>query len=110
MMGRVVRYIRLDPDKCIGDDDGLGWSVFDEALAEANEMYRRRMHNIFCDNCHSHVATALQIARYQSLSHWNMVMLALWVFVAGRYVSVTGFLYHWVPFLLIAFGYFLIST
>lgn len=34
-------------------------SLWDRSIQEANEVYRGRMHNIFCDNCHSHVANAL---------------------------------------------------
>ncbi|KAL7572262.1 hypothetical protein ACA910_011790 [Epithemia clementina (nom. ined.)] len=33
--------------------------LWDRSIQEANEVYRGRMHNICCDNCHSHVANAL---------------------------------------------------
>ena len=28
-------------------------------VREASDIYTKRMHNLCCDNCHSHVATAL---------------------------------------------------
>lgn len=28
-------------------------------VREASDIYGKRMHNLCCDNCHSHVATAL---------------------------------------------------
>ena len=28
-------------------------------IREASDIYGKRMHNLCCDNCHSHVATAL---------------------------------------------------
>ncbi|OQR71650.1 transmembrane protein-like [Tropilaelaps mercedesae] len=39
----------------------VGW---DEAVTRAAETYRGRPHNLFCDNCHSHVATALNQCAY----------------------------------------------
>jgi hypothetical protein len=35
--------------------------------------------------------------QYYGFSHWNMVVLALWMFVSGRYVSVGGFIKTWAP-------------
>jgi hypothetical protein len=32
---------------------------FDRAVAHGDQVYSGRMHNLFCDNCHSHVACAL---------------------------------------------------
>ena len=42
-----------------------GW---DAGVAEASDIYGGRMHNLFCDNCHSHVATALGNASNETLS------------------------------------------
>lgn len=38
--------------------------------------------------------------RYAGAESWNMVYLCLWVFFAGPYVSVSGFLSQWLPFAL----------
>jgi len=54
-----------------------------------------------CDNCHSHVAMAMNEVEYGGITSWNMVYLAAWMFFAGRYVSFTSFLLHWVPFVVI---------
>ncbi|CAN0576705.1 unnamed protein product [Laminaria digitata] len=58
------------------------------------------MHNLCCDNCHSHVAVALTRMRYSGVEAWNMVTLCFWVFFAGRFVSFSGFLKQWLPFAL----------
>eukprot|EP00542_Grammatophora_oceanica_P000618 CAMPEP_0194063176 /NCGR_PEP_ID=MMETSP0009_2-20130614/79658_1 /TAXON_ID=210454 /ORGANISM="Grammatophora oceanica, Strain CCMP 410" /LENGTH=133 /DNA_ID=CAMNT_0038715197 /DNA_START=34 /DNA_END=432 /DNA_ORIENTATION=+ len=50
--GSPTRALRLD----VSDLPDERW---DEAIEEANQVYRGRMHNICCDNCHSHVANAL---------------------------------------------------
>lgn len=60
--------------------------------------HSKRMHNLCCDNCHSHVALALKRMRYAGVEAWNMVILCFWIFFAGRYVSVAGFFSQWLPF------------
>lgn len=43
-------------------------------------------HVIFYDNCHSHVATALNIMNYGGSKNWNMVKLAFYMMPYGKYV------------------------
>ena len=81
--GRPTRYLQLDPgSKAQGGE--RGW---DAGVIQACDKYKRRMHNLCCDNCHSHVATALDAMRYGDSSSWNMVKLAAWMFVRGKYVG-----------------------
>lgn len=75
-----------------------GW---DRAVYEASEVYKTRMHNLVCDNCHSHVAHALNLMNYKSSSSWNMVWLAFLMLIHGRFVNFAGFLKTWIPFLII---------
>eukprot|EP00752_Nemacystus_decipiens_P011531 g10239.t1 len=91
--GRPTRYLQLDPARCKAEH-------WDEAVARASETYSKRMHNLCCDNCHSHVALALRRMRYAGAESWNMVSLCFWLLFAGRYVSVSGFLSQWLPFAL----------
>ena len=46
------KYVVLD----VSDEE---LARFDAMVEKADKTYRRRMHNICCDNCHSHVACAL---------------------------------------------------
>ena len=57
------------------------------------------MHNLFCDNCHSHVAMALNMMSYDGSEGWNMVVLAAKTFIFARYVGVCGVVKTWLPFL-----------
>ncbi|KAE9102360.1 hypothetical protein PF001_g26274, partial [Phytophthora fragariae] len=43
-----------------------------------------RMHNLCCDNCHSHVAVCLEHADYGGRKRWNMVELCFWMFFRGK--------------------------
>ena len=52
-----TRYLQLDPSKCYG----LDW---DTSVREGCEVYKDRMHNLCCDNCHSHVALCLNKMNY----------------------------------------------
>ncbi|KAL7742254.1 hypothetical protein ACLKA6_005516 [Drosophila palustris] len=94
--GRPTRYLRLHPKNVDG-----GSYAWDEGVSKASVLYGTRTHNLFCDNCHSHVATALNNMHYKDSSSWNMIILCFWMFVCGRYVGVCGFIKTWLPFLVL---------
>ncbi|XP_037868543.1 transmembrane protein 222 [Bombyx mori] len=94
--GNPTKYWQLSPQKA--NNGQAGW---DAAVAEASEIYKKRMHIIFYDNCHSHVAKALNIMNYGGSRNWNMVKLAIFMIPYSKYVSVGGFLKTWLPFLVI---------
>ncbi|XP_008548510.1 transmembrane protein 222 [Microplitis demolitor] len=94
--GEPTKYWQLDYSRARG---GLaGW---DAAVSEASDIYKKKMHNLFCDNCHSHVATALDLMNYDNSSNWNMVKLAFLILIKGKYVSFLGFVKTWLPFVII---------
>ncbi|KAK5637721.1 hypothetical protein RI129_000101 [Pyrocoelia pectoralis] len=69
-----------------------GVSGWDRSNYEASDIYKERMHNLFCDN--------------MSLSfNWNMIKLAFLMLFFGKYVSFVGFLKTWLPFLIILHKY-----
>ncbi|GAA53171.1 transmembrane protein 222 [Clonorchis sinensis] len=61
--------------------------MWDKAVFGANEVYKLRVHNLFCDNCYSHVARALNGMRYRGRSNWNMFSVTLLFFSHARYVN-----------------------
>ncbi|XP_037512345.1 transmembrane protein 222 [Rhipicephalus sanguineus] len=80
--GRPTKYWMLDPSKA---RDGVqGW---DRGVTEGSEEYRGHMHNLFCDNCHSHVARCLNVMQYSGSTRWNMVKLAMMMPLHSKYVS-----------------------
>ncbi|CAI4221740.1 unnamed protein product [Auanema sp. JU1783] len=100
--GWPTKTWQLDVSKVIGGDE-----VYDKAVKEASDEYRSHMHNIFCDNCHSHVALALNNMKYDGKTNWNMVNLAWYITVHGKYIGTQGFLKQWGPLLVLG-GIFLI--
>jgi len=98
--GNPTRALKID----IGDLPG-GADRWDQAIAEANSVYRERMHNICCDNCHSHVANALNRMPVKSPlgGNWGMVIICFYVFFRGSFLSRGGFFLQFGPFLLLSF-------
>ncbi|KAF6034367.1 TMEM222 [Bugula neritina] len=78
--GKPTKYWQLDVDS-------VGYDVWDRAVYEASEIYKGRMHNLCCDNCHSHVAMALNNMRYKGSQSWNMVKLCFLMLWHGKYVN-----------------------
>ncbi|KAL5491698.1 hypothetical protein EMCRGX_G017035 [Ephydatia muelleri] len=92
--GTPTMYWTLNPLKV----SGASW---DTAVLEASQEYNKRMHNLFCDNCHSHVAMALNLMKYDSSNSWNMFKLCFLMVWNGKFVGVKGFLRTWLPFIII---------
>ncbi|XP_022101886.1 transmembrane protein 222-like [Acanthaster planci] len=87
--GKPTKYWMLDHNKAKSN----AWDI---SISEASEEYKTRMHNLCCDNCHSHVAMALNLMQYKRQS-WNMVKLCFLMLIYGRYVGLGGFLKTWLP-------------
>jgi hypothetical protein len=106
--GPTTRYLKINIGGGAEDDDGGGGGGglcvtperWDESILEADTIYRGRMHNICCDNCHSHVARALNIMPYGN-TKWDMVKLCFLLFFQGRFVSMGAIAYQFLPFMII---------
>uniref|UniRef100_A0A663LS40 Transmembrane protein 222 n=1 Tax=Athene cunicularia TaxID=194338 RepID=A0A663LS40_ATHCN len=97
LRGRTLsRYWKLDPSKVYSTSP----NAWDTAVHDASEEYKHRMHNLCCDNCHSHVALALNLMKYDNSTSWNMVKLCFFSLLYGKYVSIGGFVKTWLPFVL----------
>lgn len=105
-----LRYWKLDPARVYAS----GPNAWDTAVHDASEEYKHRMvcelllgvgarmgacptaqhdpsflhlqHNLCCDNCHSHVALALNLMRYNNSTNWNMVTVCFFCLLYGKYV------------------------
>lgn len=92
--GKPTKYWQLSHDKVYN----VNW---DQAVIEASEEYKQRMHNLFCDNCHSHVAMALNLMQYDQSVSWNMIKLCFLMLIYSKYVSLWGFIKTWLPFFIL---------
>ena len=91
---KPTKYLQLDPSKCFA----ANW---DDGLKEGCDCYRKRMHNICCDNCHSHVAKCLNVMAYNKVTTYGMFHIGAWVFFSGRWVSFASFIRTYTPFAII---------
>ena len=93
--GRATRALQIDISSLPG-----GAEQWDKAVSDANAEYRTRMHNLFCDNCHSHVAYALNAMEIKAygMRHFDMVKLCFLLFFRGRFLSLSGFIAQFLPF------------
>jgi len=80
--GWPTRYWQLSPNSLLG-----GAEAWDRAVADASDEYKSHVHNIFCDNCHSHVALALNGMKYGHRRHWNMIHLAVAIMFKGKFIG-----------------------
>lgn len=97
--GDPTKYWQLNPLHVRSHNHS--WDI---AVSSASEEYKHRMHNLCCDNCHSHVAMALNLMEYDGKKSWNMFKLTFFMLLKGKYVSFWGFLKTWLPFLLLGTG------
>eukprot|EP01126_Amoeba_proteus_P019766 TRINITY_DN2025_c0_g1_i10.p1 TRINITY_DN2025_c0_g1~~TRINITY_DN2025_c0_g1_i10.p1 ORF type:complete len:117 (+),score=14.44 TRINITY_DN2025_c0_g1_i10:435-785(+) len=101
--GPVTRYVQVETRDFLkmehnNEEKGRKW---DCAVDEASAQYDEEMHNLLCNNCHSHVAVVLNDVQYLGYTSWNTVALILLVFFLGRFVSFKGFLKTYLPSVLL---------
>ena len=93
--GKTRKYVKLDIEESRMDE----WN---KAVDKANDEYRKRTHDICCDNCHSHVGAALREFEYGGSKTHNMVTVWWMTVVHSRYVSCGTVVYTYACCLVIA--------
>ena len=109
--GKPCRIIRLRPELAKAKTTSTQTNtlttseshqgLWDKSVDISCDVYSGRMHNICCDNCHSHVCKALNEMEYLGNKKWNMVTLATWVFFYGEYISLRRAIKMWLPFIIL---------
>jgi hypothetical protein len=78
--GETHKYVTLQLDNVTP-------SEYDEAIKQADIVYRKRMHNIFCDNCHSHVARVLNNLKYKGRTNYTMIDVWWMCSTKSKYIT-----------------------
>ena len=89
--GNPTKYVQLE-----ASSDG-DW---DMAVQMGDRKYSREVHNLFCNNCHSHVGYVLNSAGYQN-GGWNMIKVWWLVSTKSKYVSKTAIFKTYIGFILL---------
>jgi len=93
--GSPTRYLQLSPNKA-------QQKAWDSSVAEGCAIYETRMHNLFCDNCHSHVARCLNAMEFDGKTNWNMVVLCFWILFSAKFTDAAGVVKTVLPTIVIA--------
>jgi len=94
--GKTTRFLQMQLDRVIG-----GQEAWDTAVYQSSQEYKNRMHNICCDNCHSHVSLAMNTMKYNEKEDYNMAYMAAWMFLKGKFTGWGGFLQSYLPCIII---------
>eukprot|EP00930_Biecheleria_cincta_P008317 TRINITY_DN109734_c0_g1_i1.p1 TRINITY_DN109734_c0_g1~~TRINITY_DN109734_c0_g1_i1.p1 ORF type:complete len:206 (-),score=9.73 TRINITY_DN109734_c0_g1_i1:97-687(-) len=95
IFGPPVRMLQFRPHhKASAEDFSSDW---DAAVAVANKRFERQVHMGFINNCHSHVATALNALRHSQAPRWliwNSLVLGAAMACFGRFVPGKGYCFR----------------
>ena len=96
--GETHKYVILQLDDVTPEQ-------YDQAIKEADKIYCKRMHNICCDNCHSHVARVLNILEYKGRKNYTMIDIWWMCIVNSKYVTVMHVFYTYIFWIFIGIIY-----
>ena len=77
--------------------DLLTW---DDALRKGTQEFQHRSYNLFTCNCHSFVVNNINRLGFQA-GGWNVVNLAVLIFLKGKWVSKASMVRSYLPFVIV---------
>lgn len=91
--GAIAKSLRVLPSELhgvgVGENPVTAWN---RAVTDANRIYAGKVHNLFMENCHHHVAVVLNQLRYRGYAHWNTWSLHWLMMRRSSFVSLPRFL------------------
>ena len=99
--GKPTKYIQLK----LSEKEKYDW---DRAILKGDNRYSMEEHNIFINNCHSHVAYVLNQLNYKGKNNYNMLSIWWMLITKGKYVSFCSFIKTYMGFLIVLFIIFII--
>ncbi|CAA9988791.1 conserved protein, unknown function [Plasmodium knowlesi strain H] len=93
-----MKYWQLDKNKL---PLSITDKFYDEAIYQADEVFSKRKHNLFVNNCHHHVAMVLNNIKYKGKSNWTPFKVVLHLVIHSHFVSWKYFFVLYGPFLFI---------
>ncbi|MCQ2815820.1 MAG: TMEM222 family protein [archaeon] len=100
--GAPHKYVQLD----LTEEERDKW---DQSIIAADGKYLKMSHNLFTNNCHSHVAHALNVLNYKGRRTYTMFSVFLMVTFKRKYVSLLCFIKTYLPFCILLCIILLIS-
>lgn len=78
------------------DESGGNVDTWESAIRKSIQEFQHQSYSIFTCNCHSFVANGLNRLGFQS-GGWNVVNLAIFIFLKGRWVNRTAMVKTYLP-------------
>ncbi|KAK3165248.1 hypothetical protein QOZ80_1AG0030820 [Eleusine coracana subsp. coracana] len=111
--GSVARYIQLDRKKCCFpanlsahvckrsyNHTEVGTAIsWDDALQSGLRHFQHKFYNLFTCNCHSFVSNCLNRLAYDGSVEWNVLNIAVLVWLHGQWVDKMSVVRSFFPFL-----------
>ena len=88
--GNPTKYVPLGPVS----------PAWDEHVEAGDKRFRKEVHDLCRNNCHSHVAYVLNQSRYKG-GGWNMVSVWWLCLTQGRHIGLRGFVQTYLSFALL---------
>lgn len=89
------KYIQMNPN----ETEQANW---DRAIQRADHKFTYLEHNLFTNNCHSHVAEALNELNYKSSTSYNMISIWWYFIIYGKYISLSHIVRTYIGFFMIS--------
>ena len=94
--GKPTKYFQLDLDERVKYE-------YDKAIEKGDLKYNHEMHNLFWNNCHSHVAYILNLIKYKGKDNYTMVDIWWMLILKGKYISFLAFIKTYLGFFIFFF-------
>ena len=99
---KPLKYVKLDNSK-------ISKETWNKSVQNADNHFRKTWHNPCGNNCHSHVAHALNEMEYEGSKNWDKFHIWLLFLTKGNYVSPVSILKTYYGFFIILLTIFLYS-
>lgn len=88
-------------DRCGQNEPKRERMTWDNALQKSIQEFQHHSYSLFTCNCHSFVANNLNRLGYGGTSRWNVVNLAAFIFLKGRWVNKGAIVRTFLPFVIV---------
>jgi len=99
--GNVTRYFEVKSQHLKLKTQSEAVKIWDSAINEASAEYDEMLHDLLCNNCHSHVSRALNEVEFFGFTSWNTFLLIFFMFFNGKFVSFARFVQTYIGFVLL---------
>lgn len=88
------------------DINNIDFEDFNKAIHYCNNVYTKKMHNLFFNNCHSHISMILNMIKYKNKDNWNMIDICVLMNTESEYINYSSILKPYILYIIIFILYF----